>query len=125
MSTDLTTFEVRVKIRGDKPICWHPRKDMVEYGTITKTYHIEASKPDKAIEKAERKYGRVISCRKANYEKIIGDVSNLPLKNTIYVNRNPYPNAIAMDEMIWNKNKRAERLHTNKQKDKLVIDNGE
>ena len=116
MSTCLETFEVRVKLRNEQPTRWRPWKDCNEFGTIIKMYLVEARTQDQARERAEKKYGRVISCRKANYDKIVGDVSNLPIKNNMYVKNN----AIDMDEMLWNKSKRAKRLNINMQKDKEI-----
>lgn len=82
-----------------------------------KTFHIEAIRPKQAKIKA-MKYGQVISVRKVDYTKIFGNIEQLDLNQKPlieYVEDSPYRNAIAMDEMIWQK--RNKRIN-NRGKDK-------
>ncbi len=101
-------FEVRVlvKKKGSRHFSSHIGKYIEE--TVTKMFHIDAKTPNKAGVRAE-KYGRPLSVRKADVERMGGNIENLLLPE-VYGADNPYPNAIAMDGMIWKqKNKRVER----------------
>lgn len=118
MSINATVFEVRVEIKGDSPIRWHPWKDGAEYDKLLKTLHIRRRTPKQAKCEAS-KYGKVLSCRKLDVAIIAGDIEKLPLDNHKYVNVNPYSNAVAMDELIWKKRKTRRK---NIQKDKSPID---
>ncbi len=101
------TFEVRVEVKrkGSRHFSSHVGK-YIEEG-IVKMFHIDARTPDQAWEKAKKR-GHPVSCRKVDAEKI--------MDRTILIEPlNPYPNAVAMDEMIWKKKtKRAERLEDRK-----------
>ncbi len=105
MSVNVATFEVRVKIRGDKPIRYHPWKDGEEYLKVIKTYHIERRTAEQAV-KAVNGIGTVLSCRKLDVTQIAGNIESLPLDNAKYVNLSPYKSAVAMEEMIWDKHKK-------------------
>lgn len=110
MSTNVSMFEVRVEVKGDKPIRTHPWKDCEEeFKKIIKMLHIERRTSKQAINEG-RKCGRVMSCRQLNKAEVIERESrymeSLPLENERYVNLNPYVSAVAMDEMIWKKKKR-------------------
>lgn len=82
-----------------KPHQFH--KDMLVPTTQTNTYHIPARTHDQALEKA-KKYGRPVSVRKLEQDRIFTDIEKLFSKES-YAADNPYLNPIAMDEMIWNK----------------------
>ena len=78
-------------------------------------FHIEANTPSQAGTRAE-KYGRPLSVRKVDVEKMGGNIEKL-LMPEVYGESNPYPNAIAMDEMIWRKkNKRVKRIESREKK---------
>ena len=102
MSAHVATFEVRIRIKGDRPIRYHPWKDGVEYKKLLKMLHIEKRTQEQAINEA-KKHGEVISCRKLDISMIAGNIESLQLDNAKYVNLNPYKSAVAMDEFIWKK----------------------
>ncbi len=113
MGSNAQTFEVRVVVRKKGSMHFSSHVGMYIEENMTKMYHIDARTHEQAIRKAE-KYGRPLGCRKVNTEKIMGD----GLRLEAYGVNNPYPNAVAMDEMIWKrKNKRAERIES-QEKDK-------
>jgi hypothetical protein len=77
-------------------------------------YHIDARTHDQAREKA-KKYGEPVSVQKADPYEMFGDIEKLPIQNEVYMNGNPYNNAVAMDEMIWQKrNKRRSNIYKDK-----------
>jgi hypothetical protein len=125
MSVLVDTFEVRVKVSGRKPIGYSSKFGTPIYKEEIKMFHITAKDSGKAREKA-KKYGSPISVRKLNEYALLGNMENLDLSTTkdpYSVLGNPYPDAIAMDEMIWNKTKRKKRVDRKKiEKD---IDNDE
>lgn len=76
--------------------------------------HIER-RTHKQARKAAKKYGRPISVQKMDVVDVIGHIENLNIQNEVYCDPNPYPSAIAMDEMIFNKrNKRRANMHRDK-----------
>jgi len=111
----MPTFEVRVlvKKKGSRHFSSHIGKYIEE--TVTKMFHIDAKTPNNAGVRAE-KYGRPISVRKADFERMGGNIEDLLLPE-VYGVDNPYPNALAMDGMIWKqKNKRAKRIESSARK---------
>ena len=73
---------------------------------IVKMLHFENCTRQQAIAKGQKK-GVVKSCRKVDgYEDLLS-IEHLDLSQTqpatLYDKGNPYPNAIAMSEMPWNK----------------------
>ena len=116
MGNGIQTFEVKVEVkqRGSRHFSSHV--GMYIENKITKMKHIDARTHQQAIIKAE-KYGHPISVRKVDIERMNGNMEDLLLLEP-YGAKNPYPNAISMDEMIWKKkNKRAGRIE-NQVKDK-------
>jgi len=112
----LQTFEVLVEvpIKGSRHFSYRVGHH-IESTTHHKMFHFDVRTPDQAIRRAE-KHGRPVSCRKVNVDKIEFNVDNL-FEQIRYGATNPYPNAIAMDEMIWKKKgKRQDRIN-NKEKD--------
>jgi len=95
-----TTFEIRVRNNGSLGM-----------------KHVQA-KDHKSAKIKGKRYGHVVSVRKADITHIFGNIENLELNQmplVEYVKGSHYESAIAMDEMIWNKrNKRIK----NKEKDK-------
>lgn len=108
MSRNVTLFEVRVKTNGDQ-----------HHNKMFKMYHILARSGAQAGKKAE-KHGRPISVRKADATMMYGNIEKLELNQAPYQDGSPYKDAIAMDEMIWQK--RNKRIN-NQKKDKKGIDN--
>jgi len=116
MSSKVQTFEIRVEVgkKGSEHFSLHVGAYIED--KVTKMFHIDARTPDQAWQKAE-KHGRPTSCRKIDAEKMRGNIELL-LQREPYGLNNPYPNAIAMDEMIWKKkSKRTERI-LNRERDK-------
>ncbi len=110
MGSSLQTFEVKVmvKIKGSKHFSWN-RGKYIENG-IVKMFHKDARTGEQAMRKCE-KYGHPISVRKVDVERI-KSLPSLPLGYGLV---NPYPDAIALDEMPWRrKNKRVERVLNHK-----------
>ncbi len=115
MSGQLTTFEVKVKIKtGLKN--YSSFLGMFVQNEITKMFHRDARTGGQAMKMCE-KYGRPISAHKADVSKMLGNIENLPLEQEPYSDGNPYESAIAMDEFIWNKKERKRRIN-NQIKDK-------
>lgn len=120
MGANVNIFEARIQIKGDKPIRWYPWKDAVEYMKDTFTVYIERRTRKQALVEAKKK-GKVLSCRKIDRDKLFGDIGQLQIDNSRYMGKENYANAIAMDEMIWTKKKKRERIK-NIHKDKKDID---
>lgn len=117
MSNVSRIFEVRVNIKGTKETEYYSSfLGKWVKNEIIKMFHLEAKSTKQAMKKAE-KYGRPISARKTNMEKIQWNIEHLKLDQPLL---NPYSNAIAMDEMIWKKKNNRIKNHT---KDKRDIDN--
>ena len=125
MSENLTTFEVIVEVERGNHYGYHPvykgsnaKKGAFIKDTILKMFHFDRRTPRQAIN-AGMKHGKVLHCRKADAQAMLGNPEKIVLDQTIAFGvNNPYKNAIAMDEMIWQKrNKR----RTNSFKDKRKI----
>ena len=72
---------------------------------ITVMLHYNRSNKDSAWQEAA-KHGRVLFCRKANRDKVIGigEIEHMRLDDGhMQVKSSPYRSAIAMDEMIGQK----------------------
>jgi hypothetical protein len=111
----MQTFEVEVEVKkkGSRHFSSHIGM-YIDYGQV-RMFHIDARTQDQASDIAERKYGHVRGIHKVDKDKMRGNPQRFLLP---YGANNPYPNAIAMDEMIWKKKEqRAERLE-NQKKDK-------
>jgi hypothetical protein len=111
----MQTFEVRVEVKkkGSRHFSSHIGM-YIDYGQV-RMFHIEDVKTHEQAIRRASKYGHVLSCRKVDEDKMRGNPQKFLLP---YGANNPYPNAIAMDEMIWKKKgQRAERLE-NQKKDK-------
>jgi hypothetical protein len=109
-------FEVRVSVPKPKKEYYSAKNRESIKETIVKCLHIEARKPNDAFERA-KKYGRPLSVRKLDKDKLFGNIENLALNNQVipYAIDNPYSNAASMDEMIWKKrNERIDNLKKDK-----------
>lgn len=85
--------------------------------TVLKLFHFWANDPSHALHQA-KKHGRPISVRKVNRGKINSNIEHIKLDQKPYGEDSVFENAIAMDELIWNKKvKRSERIEDRK-KDK-------
>lgn len=96
-------YEVRVEVSGSD-YEYYSRFGKRICHSIVKMFHFEKNKPEQAIESGQ-KYGRVISCRKANRDRILGNAecTKLEPQPNLYEMGNPYQTAIHMDDMIWKK----------------------
>lgn len=119
-----TKFEVRVEVKNPGS----ERYEVVPYlkgmfvtDKIIKMFHIPARTHKQAAKKG-KKYGRIISVRKAQIDKMLGNPENINLQEPlgVYSQGNPYKDALAMDEMIW---KKQNKKRKNKHKDKVEISN--
>ena len=115
MSTHLTKFEVRVKVK-DGIKHYSSFLGMFVQSETIKMFHRDARTGGQAMKRCE-KYGRPISVRKADVSKMLGNMENLRLEQAPYSDGNPYESAIAMDEFIWNKKERKKRIQS-QEKDK-------
>ena len=112
MRNNNQTYEVRVLVKKKGSLHFSSHVGMYIEETITRMFHINARTPNQAGTRAE-KYGRPISVRKVDIEKMSGDIEKLMLPEVFGAN-NPYPDAIAMDEMVWKqKSKRIQRRGNN------------
>ena len=117
----LQRYEVRVVVpESDKPHYFHKFRMKNKYRAqcildkTLKVFHFWANDPAQAIDKA-KKHGRPISARKVNRDKIMSDIEHIKLDQKQYGEDNIFVNAIAMDELIWNKKaKRSERIEDQK-----------
>jgi len=109
---NITTFEVRVNVKKDGARRYQSFLAMHIQDEVTKVFHIDARTPEQAKKKA-KKHGHPISVRKADVFKMVGNIEKIRLDLV-----NPYPDAVAMDEMIWKKKKRIK----NREKDKNTLD---
>jgi hypothetical protein len=118
MSSNITTFEVCVLVRKQGAYHFSHYLGMYLHDQITRTFHFDRRTHKQAV-KAGEKRGRVLSCQKVNVDKMRGDASMFMPK---YGESNPYPDAIAMDELIWQHKPmiRAERIQ-NQIKDKKEL----
>lgn len=121
VSMDWYEVSVSVPIKGSRHYSSHGQKSTMQnigafiQRTVVKTFHKEAKTPKQAMQLCA-KYGHPISARKTDVCER-DNIENLQL-----LPENPYPNAIAMSDMIWQrKSKRAERLY-NSGLDKPIID---
>ena len=114
MSANVTTFEVRVRVKG-QPLAYHDYHGEYKYNKILKMLHIVRRTSNQAIV-AARKYGEVVSCRKVDIGAMVGNIEHIKLDQaTVYDSGNPYKTAVAMDEMVWNKrNKRINNVYKDK-----------
>lgn len=118
MSTHITTYEVRIRTKG-VALEYYDYYGEYIYDKALKMLHIDARTPEQARAKA-KKHGEVVSCRKADVTKMLGNIEGLQLNQDILPNQlNPYKDALSMDEMIWQK--RTGRRN-NLYKDKKAID---
>ena len=119
MGANLTTFEVRVRITGGLPIRYLDNYGQNQYPKEIKMFHVEARTSKQAIN-IKKKLGEIVSCRKTQVDRIVGNIESLPLnQDTMYSLGNPYEDAVAMNDMIWKKrNKRRKNIH----KDKIPLD---
>jgi hypothetical protein len=113
-------FEATILIRSKLPVRKHPFKDMDEYKKELVMHHIERRTREQAEREAQkfakRNNGKVLSCRKADRDKLFGDMGKLPIENSKYVKKPTTNSPIVMDEFVWKKN-RSRRIEDNK-KDK-------
>lgn len=110
----MNTYEVRVLVKSDNPIGYDDSHSRFVYREIIKMFHKLARTPEQAVKKC-RKYGRPLSARKVKTEVMHKNFEELPLLNSVYGVNSPFDNAIAMDEMLWNKrNKRRNNMHKDK-----------
>jgi hypothetical protein len=112
----VTTFEIRIRKHGG--IIRHTNWDSgAQYLKEYKMYQIDARTREQAIKKARKHKGEILSCRKVDATPGLKSIEKLPLDNfTIFDAQNPYPNAVAMDEMIWKKrNKRRDNMQRDKE----------
>lgn len=110
MSHNVKLFEARVKVKRKGSLHFSEHVGEHIENTVAKMFHIEARTQEQARKKAE-KYGRPVSVRKVNKDKVGRSTENMLLRVSEGL-FNPYPDAIAMDEMIWRrKERRAERIN--------------
>ncbi|KKN79308.1 hypothetical protein LCGC14_0340900 [marine sediment metagenome] len=126
MSRDIATFEVTVEVkkRGTEKLrrinfCGTEQSRKKPYYArsaekVVRMFHITARNPKKAGDRGKR-HGKVLNVRKVNLEALIGNIESLPLNQPV----NPYKNAIAMDEMVWDKKKEDRRIKIEKDKNTL------
>lgn len=127
MGANTTVFEVTVVVKTKT----RETINQIGYGVLKKftkslyiedtnkkVFHISARTSEQAGDKAEAKYGRVLSVRKLS-PKIIGDIENLRLEQEPYDSGNPYQDALAMDEFIWRKHQ--VRRENNRKHDKNIF----
>jgi hypothetical protein len=108
-----TLFEVEVIVETGnkeyKPLSWYGKAEWTR-NKFRKMYHIYARNHSHAWKKAQ-KYGTPKSCYKVDVISGLANIENIKLDQEPMVGRlNPYPNAIAMDEMIWKK-KKSKKYH--------------
>jgi hypothetical protein len=109
----MATYEIRVRVKGETPK-YEYKRGCFSYKEIVKMFHKEAHSPHQAMERC-RKYGTPISARKVDTSAMFGNFEQLPINNNVYVEGNPYGNAVSMDEMIWQKrNKRRDNMFKDK-----------
>ena len=104
MSHNVRTFEVRVLVKGNKSIGYRSDDSVHIFDEIVRMFHVTARTAEQALNKCRNK-GRPLSARKLDTTVMHKNIEELPIQNELYVNKNPYPDPIAMDEMIWNENK--------------------
>lgn len=117
MGNSIQTFEVRVlvKKKGSRHFSSHVGMHIEE--TMARMFHVDAKTHQQAMQKAE-KHGRPLTVRKVDKDRMMGgNIENLLLQEPFGAN-NPYPNAVAMDEMIWKKKKKRAGRRDNHEKDK-------
>lgn len=127
------TYEVEVEVfSGSKHYGYYPvysndAKSKAEKGVyikdkLTKMFHFENCSYAQAIKKG-KKHGKVKSCQKVDAYESLQSIEHLELnQETVYDRGNPYPNAVAMSEMLWNKKSDRRINLDNQKKDKKLID---
>ena len=100
MSANIYAVRIRVKHGTPHYEILPNIKGLYYQDTIVKMKHIEARTQEQACKRAS-KYGEVLSVNKVDAVSRLKNIENIKLD--IYDGINPYPNAIAMDEMIWQK----------------------
>ncbi len=121
MASTLQRYEVRVLVpeKGNEHYSYK-LKEFVRR-TEVRTFHSPFFRDHSQAFEWAKKYGRPISARKVSRDRVCLDTEKMMQRireEELRIHENPYPNAIAMDEMIWNKKvKRSERLQ-DREKDK-------
>lgn len=109
MSSNLTAFEVRVSVKGNKSSGYNSANGCYCFDETIKMFHKWARTAKQAMDRC-RKYGKPISVRKVDVSVMYKDFEKLPLLNDMYNSH-----AIALDEMIWRKrNGRGNNMHKDK-----------
>lgn len=111
----IDTYEIRIRQRGN--VVQHVAKgNGIKFRKIIKMFHFDARTRKQAIEQARKHKGDILSCRKVSAESKLIAIEHLPLEEfNIYDAVNPFKNAVAMDEAIWNKrNKRRANMQRDK-----------
>jgi hypothetical protein len=133
MSQHTETYEVEVEVfLGGKHYGYYPvhsedAKSKAEKGVyikdkLVKMFHFENCSYSQAIEKG-KKHGKVKSCQKVDAYESLRSIEHIELnQETVYDRGNPYPNAMAMGEMLWNKKIDRRNNLINQKKDKEPID---
>jgi hypothetical protein len=124
MSVMMNTYEIRRRIIGQiiEHLSWKDGFGEKHFKEM-KMFHVEARTPDQAIKKSEKYGGELVSCRKADKERITGlyTIERLHLNQeppVMYLKGNPYKSAIAMESMIWQKrNVRRKKMDKDKESD--------
>jgi len=107
---------VRVCIKGTPVNYAHNFGEFI-YNKTIKMFHFDTRTQEQAIQKGA-KHGEVLSCHKFDRTRKLEYVNNLKLDQIPLVT-NQYKDAIAMDEMIWQKQiKKRKNLY----KDKKGVD---
>ena len=97
-------FEARVRVRNKNSKRYSSLLGMYIFDEAIKMFHINANHKEQASKKAE-KYGDVLKVRKADVEKMGRSIEQLDLRQPpTYVSE--YLNAISMEEMIWQRQKK-------------------
>lgn len=113
----MTIFVLRIEARNKKDVKRHNNiigwtKDVSgnpqEHHLIK---YIERRTPEQARKLGERKYGHVVSVRKLEDKALpLPEILPQTKPSDIVKLPNPFPNAMAMDEMIWKRSKNRRKV---------------
>jgi hypothetical protein len=109
-NADVATFEVEVEAEvGKQHYGYYPRdKGVFIKNKIRKMFNFENVSRDLAIKRGQ-KLGKVVSCRKVQAEDALArEVEGIAdrcmrYQDGLYAKGNQFKNAMAMDDMIWQK----------------------
>jgi hypothetical protein len=113
MGNNTQKFEVRVAVRQKGSRHFSAHVGMFIEAQVTKMFHKDARTGEQAMKMCE-KYGRPLSFHKVDGERMRGNAERFIMAEP----KNPYPNAIAMDEFVWKKKEQRSERIVNRSKDK-------